>query len=601
MRLLGVHAKNAPTKKTLSVTAADFAIGGMIGLFERKFAVPMKINNPSEEIEILGGYVNSNTYGKDVMKTIWDNLAGTRASIYVKSHVGNNGTSIDAVVANKTVNDQGGIPAPTLKFTCAYKGIADYGAQGNRTAFKITNGNRFSTTLSAVALLTDTFIYVTGLMGIKVGDVIRHTAAGPTTVYKKVTAIDESNNKVSLDSALGQAGAVGEAVDVIGFRIQTYRKSITGIVAEVETRLGQLWCTLEPEVSEFYVENVHADNRYMKVANQVSVATPHDKRYPADTANPVYLENGVDGTAPTTAAHWAMNLATFNGIPVRMMANCETISMEVQKAGEVYCKGRSDTPIWIGGLQKNQSKSQLVAWGAQYQRTDENFQVIVAEWLGVNDAYSASESAPDRYIPNCGAVMGAWIRTINTLGIHYIPCIDQVALVGINSIYNTALGVIEDEDRTDLAEYGINIIQNVGGGFRIRNLFTLSTDSAAMFSNGILMRNFIKISAEDSLQTSENYPNSFQRIKADAEAIKNFLYKLWFKGSTNNVPEGETFGQQQLADGSLTTPDDHFEVQADAINNPLTSINAGQRNITVYFTFPTPTGSIQIDVGIILK
>jgi len=122
-----------------------------------------------------------------------------------------------------------------------------------------------------------------------------------------------------------------------------------------------------------------------------------------------------------------------------------------------------------------------------------------------------------------------------------------------------------------------------------------------MFANGLIMRNFIKVSSQDSLQSSENYPNSFKRIQQDKNAIEGFMYTLWFKGSTGNAPEGETFGQQQNADGTLTKPTDHFQVQADAVNNPLTAINLGQRTISDYFTFPSPAGSILIQVGILLR
>jgi hypothetical protein len=160
---------------------------------------------------------------------------------------------------------------------------------------------------------------------------------------------------------------------------------------------------------------------------------------------------------------------------------------------------------------------------------------------------------------------------------------------------------LSDLDRTDLAENGINVIQELDGiGTIVRNFFTPSIDVAYQFGNGILMRNFIKISAVDSLQPSENQPNSIGRIKEDRMAILQFLYRLWESGSTGNVPTGETFGQTQDEEGNESTPEDHFEVKADAINNPQISINAGERNIDVYFTFPAPAGSIKIGVGILL-
>ena len=149
LRRLGVHGKNSPTKKSKTVTASDFAIAGLIGRFERKYLVPLEVKSPTEEQEIFGNYVNANTYAKDVMKTFWDNLAGTRASMWIKSHVGYTGSAVDAVVAFRNVSDQNGSPADTLKIESAYKGNLDYGISGNRTATKIVNGFRYATAVSA--------------------------------------------------------------------------------------------------------------------------------------------------------------------------------------------------------------------------------------------------------------------------------------------------------------------------------------------------------------------------------------------------------------------------------------------------------------------
>jgi hypothetical protein len=370
---------------------------------------------------------------------------------------------------------------------------------------------------------------------------------------------------------------------------------------EVETALGEVWCTLEPEVTDYYVCNIHAINRWIKVTDLASASALIDSWPPTESVV-TYLLTGADGTAPTTASHWAPDLTAFTGLPVRMLANAESTVVAVNKAGEAYCKSRTDTPFWISCLPKDQTVAQLKVLGSGYQRSDDVFQINVAEWLKVSDPYNTSPIAPDRQIPNMGAVMGAWIRSIATLGIHFIPATDQTSLIGINGIVNSNLGVIDDTTRTDLAGYGINLIQFIpGSGFRIRNFYTASTDIAFRFANGLLMRNFFKISSEDSLQTSENTPNSFNRIKGDRDAISTFFYQMWFKGSTNNVPAGETFGQQENADLSLTTPEDHFQIVADAVNNPLSSINQGNRNIQAYFTFPTPAGSIQIDVGILLR
>jgi hypothetical protein len=84
-------------------------------------------------------------------------------------------------------------------------------------------------------------------------------------------------------------------------------------------------------------------------------------------------------------------------------------------------------------------------------------------------------------------------------------------------------------------------------------------------------------------------------------AILTFMLSLWRKGSTGTVPEGETFGRSVNEDGTLTTWEDHIIIQADAVNNPQSSIDAGERNIDVWFSYPAPATSIQIGVGILLR
>jgi hypothetical protein len=67
------------------------------------------------------------------------------------------------------------------------------------------------------------------------------------------------------------------------------------------------------------------------------------------------------------------------------------------------------------------------------------------------------------------------------------------------------------------------------------------------------------------------------------------------------VPPGETFGQGINDDGTPTKWSDHLIVQADAINNPQSKINLGERNVDTWFTYPTPAGSIEIGCGILLR
>lgn len=511
-----------------------------------------------------------------------------------------NNTTHGGVAAHQLSLTATGTGANTLKFEAAYKEELEYGTSGNRTGVKIVNGIRFSTTLAVAMTTADTFAYLTSVSGVKVGDIItlKGTGATPGVIDRKILTIDETLKKITFASASAITGTIGDIVDVPGFKIKTYRKTITGLEQEIITSLSNSWCTMEPTVTNYYVENVHSENEYIKVSDQSSASTDLAS-FPDEISSITYLTSGADGTAATTAAHYSVDLTAFDNSDIRFICNPETTDIDIQKAIEVYCSNRTDTPIVIANIVENQTLSQYSVLGSKYQRSNDVFQVNVANWLLVSDPYNVSPTAPYRAVPNGGAVMGAWIQSIAKNGIHVIPCITSISLSSISGVENDNLGNLEDDDRTTLAEYGINIIQFVSGnGYMIRNFFTPSMDEATRFANSILMRNFVKVSAEDSLQSSENTPNSFNRIKQDADAILAFMDRLWDVGSTGNVQIGETFGQLQNIDETFTDRLDHYSVIADAINNPITSIQAGERNIDVTFTFPAPAGSIEISVGL---
>jgi hypothetical protein len=601
LRRLGVYGENLPVKRTLAVVASDFLIGGVMGRFERKYDRSFLVNNIEEFQEIFGNHVISTYYGWDAVKGFFDNVAGVEAKLYVAAHVGYTGSAIDAVAATRSISDQ---TNPTLQAQAGYRGDAEYGISGNRTAVQITAATRFTTAAAAtVAATGESSAQLDSVIGFRVGDIVEFTATGgtPGTEYHKITAVDESAKTITWSGDFSSSSAslaVDDVVSIPGFTVRTFRKSPSGVVSEVEEDLGRIVCTMEPEVTDFYAPNVHDQNRWVVLTDLSSASTLGDRVISSD-GSPVYLTSGADGTAPTTSAHWSRTLTLFDNDPVRMLTNPEATDSTIQTAGETYCAARTDNPMWLYTIAEDQTKAQLQTIGASYQRSDAVYGAIVANWLKVEDPFANSSIAPARQVPNVGHVMGAWVRSIGQNGIHYVPAVKTNPLRGIVGIVGDQF--LGDIDRTDIAEYGVNLIQELTGiGTIVRNFFTPSTDVAYQFANGLLMRNFIKVSAVDSLQTSENTPNSINKIRADKMAILQFLYRLWDVGSTGNVPRGETFGQTQDAGGIESQPTQHFEVKADLINNPQSSINAGERNIDVYFTYPAPAGSVKIGVGILL-
>jgi hypothetical protein len=601
LRRLGIYGENLPTKKSKVVEPSDFFIGGLIGFFERRFQRTFVVRNSEELREIFGDNIVSTYYGWDAAQGFFDNVVGIDAKLFVKSHVGNTGSAIDGVVATDNAVD--GAAANVLQIDSAYQEKLDYSTSGNRTGYTITNGSRFTTAVATAGSPSDTSIAVDSVSGMRIGDIVKvvATGGGGATVYKKITGIDESAGTISFSGAFDATAfvAVDDVVTIPGFQIKTYRQSTTGIVSEVDVELGKIWCTTESEVTDFFVESVFSTSKWIKITD-LDPVTAIDQRFPIDVSAVTYLTGGSNGSSPTTTAQWNYDLQAFNDDPIRLICNAETTDESIQKAIETYCRGRDDTPLMLYNIPEDQTKTQLIEVGNKFQRSDDVLGVIVANWLEKDDPFATSVTAPKRKIPNVGHVMGLWLRGIGTLGIHYIPAVPTLPIFGITGVVGEQF--LNDLDRTDLADAGINVIQFVtGSGILVRNWFTPSTTKEFQFGNGIFMRNFIKISVIDSLSDTVNEPNNFARIQASKDAVTNFFYSLWRTGSTGNVPEGETFGQTINPDtGVGTVPADHFQIQADLINNPQSSIENGERNIDSWFTYPAPASSVKIGVGLML-
>lgn len=607
LRTLGVKGKNIPAKKSLSVVQSDFLIGGLLIECERMYDKAFKVSNPEEFSEIFGRNIISTQYGNDAVKGFFDNTVGVDSSLYIQTMPGYDiaGDVLDSVVASREKADAGSdVDAYTVK--AAYEENLQYGASGNRIGSKFTLIDRFGTEASAICAATgQSYAELDSVIGFKVGDLALFTTnSGADLVYKILIQVDESLKRIywtgdfEVSGGSAEALAINDPVTIPGFRIQTYYKSVEGVEIEVDTELGKRICSSESLVTDFFVDNVFATSKYIDVT-EASASTLGDRLPVADTL-PVYPTNGADGTAVATVEAQAYFLAKLNTLPVRFLANPETTTELMQAALVTYSLTRDDNPIVLVNVPESRTKSQLKTIGAAFQKSNYTPSVLVANWLKVSDPFTNSLIAPARNVPCVGHVMGAWIQSIGINAIHFVPATSATLINGTIGIVGDQF--LDDDDRTDIAEYGVNLIQEKTGiGTKIANFFTLSTDNAYRFGNGILMRNYIKVSTEDSLAVSENTPNSLNRITADKMAALTFMYNLWFRGSTGNVPVGESFGQGLDDNNNPTTPETHFQVIADDSNNPQASIEAGERNIDIYFSYPSPAGSIFIGVGILLR
>jgi hypothetical protein len=404
----------------------------------------------------------------------------------------------------------------------------------------------------------------------------------------------------------GTGVATDYTASVLALNIKLYRKDPTGVVSEVDQSIGKLWVTFNSNDSNKYIVNVFKSSSWISATKLAPSGNPTAAQlYPVDVPTVTYLANGTDGTAPGSVSDWNAIYALFNNIPIRVISNVETSVTDYQSALEAYCQNRTtkDNPIAVlCGSYGLSTKASVIASGQVFQRSNEVDAVYAHNWLGVSDPFADSPTAPRRAVPNGGHLMGWMIAGFSALGIHQIPAQITFPLNGVFEVYGYTAA--DDQDRTDLAGAGVNVIQSLSGqGICVRNLFTPSTDPVFRYANVIFMRNYIKISGVDSLQTSENTPNTIGRVREDRMAMLQFMHKLWKRGSTGNVKEGETFGQYEIDDGkgTVSTEDDAYEVIADASNNPVGFLQAGNRDIDVYFSFPAPCGSLKVGVGVIYR
>jgi hypothetical protein len=616
-RQVGVFGANLPTKKSRSVSPADFTIGGMICALERMFKQVFVAQSPNDVAAICGAQVvtpNASLatltgagFGWDAINGFFANAAGVPAKLYFMSHV----NSVSPVSASQIIQNL--TPVTLLTLTDGYNdsqypGIVGYGLNGNRTGYTILFGDRVNTTATVGGSVSDTWVTVANPGAFRVGDCIKMIFNGgtPGTIYRLVTSIDYVAGRLNFAGATTPAFAViGDVVTALGFQLHTWRKDLVGTATEVDVDLGKVWCSPYAACSDFYVLNVFSKSKWWNIVRASTTPATPNLDFPATQATITYPVNGSDGTcAANAAAEFASDYAYFNALPIRLLANPETTDVTAHKAMETYCRGRTDNPKVIINFPSAQTKSQCMVNGGTYQRTDDVLMVGWDKWLVTVDPFAKSTNAPYRNVPNVGHMMGYILRCINLLGIHYAPAQKSQPLYGCNDVLCPVGGdpTLLDGDRTDILNTGMNVIQNMPGlGIIPRNAVTPSTSLEFIFFNGLLMREFIKNSAVQSLQSSENTPNSLNRVREDKMAILAFLYRLWNQGSTGNAPVGETFGQWMAADGTMTKPEDHFEVKADTINNPIDQLQLGNRNLDVYFTYPAPGQSIRIGVGILLK
>lgn len=592
MRRRGVFGYNLPPRNGDIIIPTELGIAGAIGLFDRTFDDPIVISDKTEIPYKLGDY-RRGYYGRYVVEHSLSNAKRNPIKYVVKGY-----TATDAVQASATINDKQLVPAATLKILSAYQGKNDKGSFGNRTGYTITNGDRFTTTIKSTAGTIASgalSLPLTSVADVRVGDILRVNSA--VVQYVKVTAIDEFAKSVTIASATTSNILANNAVAAIGFRIRVYRKNYRGLVSEVKINESKIWLSLEPENTEFYINNAFKSHPLINLADQASPAANYFDKYPVDVTTVTFLTSGSDGTAPSSSTDWNDQLAFFDTYNIRFLFNTDSTLSAVNNAGEDYCKNRLDAPLWIYNIPDGQTKDSLITLGRLYQRSDQVQGVVIYGRRNVSDPIGDGAS-PVVKIPNMGGTVGNWINTIYTSGVHRAPAGEDFPLAGYQETPDLVEDQWSEDDRTDILEAGVNLIQNrAGKGIILRSFRTPSTNTSAMFANLLLMQNFIKISVVESLSQAENRPNKLSKLKDYGNKARDFGFKLYEGSFPFGIDSDGAFGDFKKADGSDSQFEDVYTVQDNEFINDQTSLMNGEGNILIWFYGAPLLESLGVGVG----
>lgn len=596
MRTRGIFGYNLPPIVGNVVTPAAFGIAGFTGRFARGLvstqitSKAFPVNNAVELEQICGGYV-SGYYGRYALDSYFVNLNGKSGMAYVSMYV-----SASAVQAYYNSPDSQPTAVNTLALKAAWRTVDDKSADGNKTGYTLTNGARFTTTAASSALLSATSIVLTSVSGIVVGDLLK-IVSGATTHYAKVSAKNESTKTLTV-SALTNAITAADVVTAMGFQILTYRANANGIPQRVFLPEDKLWLSMESENTQYYVNNAFVNHPYLKLVDLLDPAAGH-LRWPQDVSTVTMLASGSDGVAPVTADWTALN-SNFDALPIRFLACTDSTASAVNIAGEAYCGARLDSPIWLYNEDSGSAVSDWTTSGQLYQRSNQVQGFFVKGWRNVFDPIGVG-SNPVVKIPTNAAIIGMWIRAFYTYGFHRDPAGNDLPLLGFAPSGTTIFyeDSFTDDQLTQVVEAGVNVIQNKPGkGLIVTYPYTPSTQLGCLFAGDLLFQNFFKISAVESLADTINRPNRASALKEYGQAIRDFGVQLKERGSFpyGTDPKGP-FGDFFKPDGTISTIDDVWQVQADQYNNTTTDIASGNGNITVRYYRAAPLTSLAIGVG----
>lgn len=513
---------------------------GFVGLAEKGDVIgkPQLVTSFSDYVRIFGGYLSETKFGDK------------RFLPYAVEHFFINGGSRAFVMrvcpadakAASTKSDS------ILSFTAK-----NPGEWGNRIKVTVSPVSRVKTQVYEV---NGNDAVVRSVDGFNIGDVVEF-ADGKTTVYNKITAIEEKT--VTFENPVN-ASIVDKALVPTKFMKSC---EIDVSVKYGDAKEDYLFVSLNTESPEYILSRMSKSELVTVAVGEVKAAAKpadaKDKKEGAPAPTPVaaiaapfeavggkgdamimQLSGGTDGNVAGISA--AEYIGTDGGPGKRsgiqaFIENSDVSLMsvpgitipEVQMSLIAHCENLKSRFAVLDMPKDKKKTDELVEYRDMF---DTQYAAFYHPWIQIFDPLTKKNIIA----PPSGSMLGIYARTDNTIGVHKAPANEVVrACTGLASTYNTA-------EQDLLNPKGINLIRSFPGrGIRVWGARTASSNATWKYIN--VRRLFIYL--EESIRANTNWvvfePNTealWGRVK---RTIEMFLASTWRSGALAGTSPSEAF------------------------------------------------------------
>lgn len=250
---------------------------------------PVLVNNVDQAIDKFGSYIDT-AYGMYTIRGFFQN--GGR-SLYVSrlAHYEDitDSATLAAKLAKLSLKDKRETNAEdTLLFEAT-----SMGALGNTYGVKVVDEHRVNVKTTVDSALNAEAIVCKVVRDFLVGDYIC-IDDGTNKEYACIIAINPATRTLTLDTKLSRSFTTGAVVTTCDFKLEVYRKSISGPVLETSF----VGCNLDPKSAYYVVNLVNSSASGSKLVKCVDEFVDVQKTYeklPAITEDIQYLTSGDDG------------------------------------------------------------------------------------------------------------------------------------------------------------------------------------------------------------------------------------------------------------------------------------------------------------------